>query len=317
MPLKIALTGATGFVGRAVVSALKARHGDVSVLVRDRARANLAPELRQVQGDLADQAALDELTRGADVVIHIAGVIGALSREHYFAANEEGSQAVAEAAVGNGVKRFVHISSLAAREPELSIYGASKRAGEIAVEKFNPRMSVVLLRPPAVYGPGDRGTFPLLRALTQSFAVIPGTSTSRFSLVYVDDLARMIVEAAEATRTGVVELSDGQPRGYSWKEMAHIASAAEQKGITPIFLPKSVAMMVAVMVEAFGKATGRLPFVSRDKIRQLYFADWVARGEGWPLKEPVDFAKGFSTALDWYRREQWLPQRFTTDKLVA
>ena len=127
----------------------------------------------------------------------------------------------------------------------------------------------------------------------------------------------MIVEAAEATRTGVVELSDGQPRGYSWKEMAHIASAAEQKGITPIFLPKSVAMMVAVMVEAFGKATGRLPFVSRDKIRQLYFADWVARGEGWPLKEPVDFAKGFSTALDWYRREQWLPQRFTTDKLVA
>ena len=84
-----------------------------------------------------------------------------------------------------------------------------------------------------------------------------------------------------------------------------------------VFLPKSVAMTVAVMVEALAKTTGRLPFVSRDKIRQLYFGDWVARGEGWPLKESVDFAKGFSTALDWYRREQWLPQRFNTNTSAA
>ncbi|MGB9140701.1 MAG: hypothetical protein WCB71_00685, partial [Aestuariivirga sp.] len=111
--------------------------------------------------------------------------------------------------------------------------------------------------------------------------------------------------------------SDGKPRGYSWKEMAHIASVTEQRGITPVFLPKPVAMTVAVMVEAFGKTTGRLPFVSRDKIQQLYFADWVARGEGWPLKEPIDFAKGFSTALAWYRREQWLPQRFNNGKMAA
>ncbi len=317
MPLKIALTGATGFVGRAVVSPLLARHVAVSALVRDAARANLAPGLRLVQGDILNRAALDDLTRGADAVIHIAGVIGALSRSEYFAANEQGSRAVAEAAARNGVKRFVHISSLAAREPELSIYGASKRAGEVAVEHFNTAMSVVLLRPPAVYGPGDRGTLPLIRALTQALAVIPGNSASRFSLIYVDDLARIIVEAAEATRAGVVEVSDGQPRGYNWKELAQIAAAAEQRSITPIFLPKSVAMTVAFMVEALAKATGRLPFVSPDKIKQLYFADWVARGEGWPLRQPVDFAKGLSLTLDWYRREHWLPRRPNTHKIVA
>ena len=71
------------------------------------------------------------------------------------------------------------------------------------MEAFTDRMSVVILRPPAVYGPGDRGTLPLLRSLTQSLAVIPGTSTSRFSLIYVDDLARIIVEAATAARAGV------------------------------------------------------------------------------------------------------------------
>jgi nucleoside-diphosphate-sugar epimerase len=317
MPLKVSLTGATGFVGRAVISPLLARHAAVSALVRDVRRANLPPGLRLVEGDLQNRAALDDLMKGADVVIHIAGVIGALSRNDYFSVNEQGAQAVAEAAVRNGVKRFVHISSLAAREPELSIYGASKRAGEIAVERFNSVISVVILRPPAVYGPGDRGTLPLIRALIQSLPVIPGNSTSRFSLIYVNDLARMIVEAAESARSGVVEVSDGRPRGYSWKELAQIASATEQKTITPIFLPKSAAMTVAFLVEAIAKARGALPFVSPDKIQQLYFADWVARGEGWPLREPVDFAKGLSLTLDWYRKEQWLPQRLNNHKMAA
>ena len=307
MPLKIALTGATGFVGRAVVSAFMAKSCQVSALVRDPARANMNPNVRQVQGDLQNSAALDDLTRNTDVVVHIAGVIGALRRNDFFLANEQGAQTVAEAAARNGVKRFVLISSLAAREPMLSIYGASKRAGEAAVEKFNTRMSVIILRPPAVYGPGDRGTLPLLRSLTQSFAVIPGTSTSRFSLIYVDDLARIIVEAAGAARTGVVELDDGWRQGYGWKDLARIAAATEQKSITPIFLPKSVAMAVGIVVEAFSKVTGTLPFVSPDKIQQLYFGDWVARGEGWPLKEPVGFAQGFKSTVDWYRKAQWLP----------
>ena len=317
MPLKIALTGATGFVGRAVVSALVAKSCQVSALVRDPARAEMNSNVRQVQGDLQNNAALDDLTKNADVVIHIAGVIGALNRNDFFLANEQGSLAVAEAAARNGAKRFVHISSLAAREPQLSNYGASKRAGEAAVEKFKARMSVLVLRPPAVYGPGDRGTLPLLRSLTQSFAVIPSTSTSRFSLIYVDDLARIIAEAAEATRAGTVELDDGHRQGYGWKDLAQIASATEQKSITPIFLPKSVAMAVGVGVEAFAKLRGKLPFVSPDKIQQLYFGDWVARGEGWPLKEPVGFAQGFKSTVDWYRKAQWLPERFGTRKTAT
>lgn len=317
MPLKIALTGATGFVGRAVVSALMAKSCQVSALVRDPARAEMNSNVRQVQGDLQNRTALDDLTRNADAVIHIAGVIGALRRKDFFAANEQGSLAVAEAAARNGVARLVHISSLAAREPELSMYGASKRAGEAAVEKFKSRMSAVILRPPAVYGPGDRGTLPLLRSLTQPFAVIPGSSTARFSLIYVDDLARIIVEAAEATRTGVVELDDGRRDGYGWKDLAQIASATEQRSITPIFLPKSVAMAVGAGVEAFAKLRGTLPFVSPDKIQQLYFSDWVARGEGWPLNKPVDFAQGFKSTVDWYRKAHWLPERQGTRRIAT
>lgn len=312
MPLKIALTGATGFVGRAVVSALMAKSHQVSALVRDSSRADLPAGLQQVQGDLQNGVALDGLTKGADVVIHIAGVIGAISRSDFFAANEQGSRAIAEAAARNGVKRFVHISSLAAREPQLSIYGASKRAGEVLLESFTGKMSIVILRPPAVYGPGDRGTLPLLRALTHSFAVIPGSGKMRFSLIYVDDLAEIIVEAAEARRTGVVELDDGQRQGHDWRELTGVASACEQKNITPIFLPKFIAMSVASIVEAVAKARGKPPEVSRDKIHQLYHEDWVAGGAEWPLKDPTDFAKGFKTTVEWYRQARWLPQRRST-----
>jgi nucleoside-diphosphate-sugar epimerase len=166
-----------------------------------------------------------------------------------------------------------------------------------------------VLRPPAVYGPGDTGTFPLLRALTKPIAVIPGNSKARFSLIYVDDLARTIVEAAGATETGMVELDDGQRLGYDWLELVRIASANEQRSITPVFLPKPVAMSVAVIIEAFAKASGRPPFISRDKIRQLYHWDWLAKGAGWPLKARVGFTQGFKTTIDWYRQEQWLPQR--------
>ena len=133
----------------------------------------------------------------------------------------------------------------------------------------------------------------------------------------MDDLARIIVEAVEATRAGTVELDDGQRQGYGWKDLAQIASATEQKSIKPIFLPKSVAMAVGVGVEAFAKLRGTLPFVSPDKIQQLYFGDWVARGEGWPLKEPVGFAQGFKSTVDWYRKAQWLPERFSSHKIVT
>lgn len=317
MPLKIALTGATGFVGRATVSALAAGRHELSALVRGVSRAKLPAQVRLVQGDLQNHAALDDLTRAADIVIHIAGATGANSRNEYFSANELGTLAIAEASARAGVKRFVHVSSLAAREPQLSIYGASKRAGETALEKFAPGMSIVILRPPAVYGPADRGTLPLVRSLTQSFAFIPGRSTSRLSLIFVDDLARVIVEAAGSPRIGMVELGDGRRGGYSWSELAGIAAIAEQRHVTPIFLPKSIAMPVALAAETIAKMTGKLPFVSRDKLHQLYHGDWVARGEGWPLKDPVDFAKGLSVTLDWYRRERWLPQRFNKHKLVA
>ena len=178
MPLKIALTGATGFVGRAVVSALKAKSCQVSALVRDPARAGLNSNVRQVQGDLQNSDALADLTRNADAVVHIAGVIGALSRNDFFLANEQGSRAVAEAAARNGVKRFVHISSLAARAPQLSPQGAGKRGGETAAAACRAGSKGIGQRHPARQGRADRGARWPRRSLSGSQAGVAGRSTA-------------------------------------------------------------------------------------------------------------------------------------------
>jgi nucleoside-diphosphate-sugar epimerase len=305
MPLKIALTGATGFVGRTVVNEMLGVKHSVTALVRDVSRANLPRDVRLVSGDLQNIAALDELTTGADVVIHVAGLISAVKRADYFVANEQGTRNVVQAALRHGVKRFVHVSSLSAREPQLSSYGASKLAGEAVLSN---EMSTVVLRPPAVYGDGDRATLPLLKALTQSLAFIPGRADARFSLIHVKDLARVIVEAASTTRTGVFELNDGSVQGHDWKELAALAAAHENKGITTVFLPKSVPYAVAAIADIVAKLRGKPSMISREKIDELYHADWVARGPGWPLKNPTGFAQGFAETVSWYRREGWLPQ---------
>ena len=305
MPLKIALTGATGFVGRTVVNEMLGVKHSVTALVRDVGRANLPRDVRLISGDLQNIAALDELTTGADVVIHVAGLISALKREDYFIANEQGMRNVVQAALRHGVKRFVHISSLSAREPQLSAYGASKLAGEAVLSE---EMSTVVLRPPAVYGNGDKATLPLLKALTQSVAFIPGRADARFSLIHVKDLARVIIEAASATRTGVFELHDGSLQGHDWKELAMLAAAHENKGITTVFLPKSIPYAVASISDVVAKLRGKPSMISREKIDELYHTDWVARGAGWPLKNPIGFAQGFAETVSWYRSEGWLPQ---------
>ncbi len=304
MPLKIALTGATGFVGRNVVNEMLGGKHDVTALVRDVGKACLPHDVRLVKGDLHTAAALDQLANGVDVVIHIAGLISAVKRSDYFVANEQGTRELAQAALRNGVKRFVHVSSLSAREPQLSAYGASKLAGEAVL---SDGLSHVILRPPAVYGPGDRATLPLLKALTQSIALIPGRADARFSLIHVRDLARTIVEAASSKITGIVELSDGSSNGHDWKELAGIAAILENKGVRTVFLPKFIPQAVAGVADIISKLRGKPSMISREKIDELYHTDWVARGQGWPLKNPTGFAQGFAETVAWYRREGWLP----------
>ena len=306
--MKIALTGATGFAGRhALASLLEAGH-QVTALARG-AAVDL-PGAAIVSGDLASREALDRLTEGADAVVHLAGALIGLTPADYFATNAEGTARLAEAAAKNGVRRFIHVSSLAAREPSLSPYAASKRAGENIVARLMPGALVV--RPPAVYGPGDKAMLPLFRELTKSVAFIPGRREARFSLLYVEDLARIIARAVDRGEGGLQEVSDGQV--YGWDEVVAIARAVQGHELRSVFLPKALAGGVALAAGGLARMTGKPGRVNLGKVNELYHGDWVARGSGAPLPDAILFEEGFRRSLQWYRAAGWLPDRSATDR---
>ncbi len=306
--MNIAITGATGFAGRHVLAALfKAGH---TVTALARGPAVELPGAAVVTGDLASREALDRLTAGAEAVVHLAGALAGIKPFDYFVTNAEGTARLVEAAVLNGVRRFIHVSSLAAREPALSAYAASKRAGEELVLRLIP--GALVLRPPAVYGPGDRAMLPLFRELTKSVALIPGRREARFSLLYVDNLARIITVAVDGTQTGLHEVSDG--RVYGWDDVIAIARSVEGRNLRPVFLPKALASGVALAAGGVARVTGKPGLVNRGKVNELYHGDWVSRGDGWPMPQAVQFEEGFRRSLAWYRAAGWLPGRPSADR---
>ena len=313
----IAITGATGFAGRHAAAELLAQGYAVRALARDPAAANLDTAITIIRGGLDNGEALDRLLEGAAAVVHLAGAITALNPDDYFTVNAQGTAALAEAALRQQIKRFVHISSLAARVPSLSAYGASKRAGEDAISKLGGQLNTVIIRPPAVYGPGDRGTLPLIKELTRGIATIPAPRHARFSLIHVGDLARIIVRAIEGKEKGIHEVSDGTPGGYAWVDLIGVAELARGGRVRAVFLPKLIPSGIAFAAEAISRFTGRPGMVNRGKVAELYHPDWVCRAGTLALSDPVTFDRGFPETLEWYRNAGWLPRKPEADTTPA
>jgi nucleoside-diphosphate-sugar epimerase len=305
-----AVTGASGFLGRRVVRALAADGFAIRALAR-RPAAPLAwgrTPVETVRGDLVDLEALARLTDGAEVLVHAAGAVKAASNEAFIAVNESGARAAAEAAAQAGA-RMVLVSSLSAREPHLSPYAASKRAGEAAArEILGERLSVV--RPPAIYGPGDAATLDLFRTATFSPVLpIPASPGARLALVFVDDAAAAIADLAQAPRgPGPFTTGGARPRGYSWDEIAQALATAAGRRPRLVRVPPGALLTAGGIAEAVQRLTGSPSMFTRGKAREMLHPDWTCD----PADEPpglrtaaVDLAEGFSRTLAWYRSHAW------------
>ncbi len=303
---QIALTGASGFAGGPILTELLRAGHHVRVLARRPQQGQFDANVTIVKGDLDDHVALSALVADVDVVVHVAGAISALNDNGYFKTNFGGTRNVFNAAVKAGVKRFINVSSITARHPELSAYAASKRAAEDFLGERKNEMEILTLRPSAIYGPGDKATLPLLSALQKTVATIPGQSKSRFSLVHVDDFAWVVCQAATAKQTGILEIDD-MSGGHNWHELASLNRKINNFPRRVVFLPRSLVTGVALASELASKLTGQSGMVNRGKVNELYHGDWVARGEGWPRDNPIGLAKGLSETVTWYRAHGWLP----------
>ncbi|NJM29850.1 MAG: NAD-dependent epimerase/dehydratase family protein [Rhizobiales bacterium] len=239
-------------------------------------------------------------------MIHIAGAVVAPSRLAFQEVNATGAANVATAAAHAKVRRFVHVSSLSARLPAISGYAASKRAGEDAVMQAAGNLSLAIVRPPAVYGPGDKATLPLFKALTGTVAFIPGTASQRFSLVYVEDLARALADSVTGTWQGIRTMSDGTEGGYGWPDLLQTAAKVEGGAPKIAYLPKPLLSAAAAAIAGIARISGKTTILNPGKIGELYHADWVCEAE-LKLAASIQFEDGFRRTLAWYRNEGWLP----------
>jgi len=236
-----------------------------------------APLLEWVRGDLRDASSLAELVRGADTVVHCAGAVRGSSVGAFDEVNVRGTARLAEAAGRGGeARRFLLVSSLAAREPGLSWYASSKRRGEEALARIaGDAMAWTVLRPTAVYGPGDREMRPL--SLTMQRGVLPvlGAPDGRVSLLHVEDMTMAVAAwmRSEAP-TGVLELHDGTPEGYTWREVARIVSAVADRPVRTVRVPAAAVFAVAGLNLMIARALGSAPMLTPGKVRELRHADW-------------------------------------------
>jgi nucleoside-diphosphate-sugar epimerase len=299
-----AITGATGFVGPHLVAAL-ARHGwTFRLLMRRWTPLPSLPgvEAEIVWGDLSDEASLRRLVAGADAVVHAAGLIKARRPAEFDAINRDGTARLS--GLASDVP-FLLLSSLAAREPQLSPYAASKRAAEEAVaRRSGPWLAV---RAPAVYGPGDRETLAYFKMAKHGFALQPGKPDARLSLIHVEDLAEALALALDRSLPRrVYEVDDGHRGGYRHADMA--AAAAEALGRPVRSLGVGEGLMATVA--RLNNLRPGAQILSPAKVRELYHSDWTVHEHR--LAEAIGFAArfglaaGFRHTILWYRARHWL-----------
>ncbi len=291
----MALTGGTGFVGRRVIAQAIGQGWHVRALTR---RAQPAePNVSWVRGALDKPASLTELVAQADVVVHVAGVVSAPDVAGFTAGNVAGTRAMLDAAQAGNVQRFVHVSSLSAREPQLSTYGASKRAGEDLIAASDRDWTIV--RPTGVYGPGDMEMRDMFRMAQKGLALLP--PPGRVALVAVDDLARLLLALADSDGPrAILEVDDGNPMSHA--ELARMIGDTVGQRVLPMHLPAGLLRLGARLDQTLRGTAAKL---TEDRARYLVHPDWTADPARRPpasLWEPrIATARGLADTAAWYR----------------
>ena len=299
----VAVTGATGFVGQAVLDEAEKRGAPLKALTR---REQAAREgIEWVRGDLEDEAALAELVRDSGAVLHIAGIIKAADEAGFVEGNARGTERVVAAARKAGVRRFLLVSSLAAREPGLSLYGKSKRLAEEVVQTCGLDWTIV--RPPTVYGPRDRETLELFRMAKRGVVPMPGDGRS--SIVHAEDLARLLLDLAARPLAAerILEPDDGREGGWTHEDLAHAIGDAVGRKVRVPRVPVGLLRFVAKMDEALRRSNAKL---TQDRVGYMIHPDWTSdRSRAVPddiWTARIATPDGLRTTAEWYREAGWL-----------
>ena len=299
----LAVTGATGFVGQALLDRAGADGTSVRALARK--PQELRDGVEWVQGDLDAKDQLRALVRGAEAVVHVAGVVNDAAQ--FESGNVLGTLAVIEAMKAEGTQRLIHVSSLSAREPELSAYGASKARAEKLVMASGLDWTIV--RPPGIYGPRDVDYFEMFRLAKWGVMPVPPRQ-GRASIIHVDDLARLflaLVPGGEGLSFQTFEPDDGRKDGWSHYELARAVGWAIGRRPWVVHLSRASLERAARVDRLLRGKNARL---TADRVGYMSHPDWVvSHGQRPPAglwRPQIPTREGLKATARWYRDNGWL-----------
>ena len=294
---RVAVTGATGFIGKNLIHRLTSADWQVRALARK--PQTDSKNLHWITGTLEDKDALVQLVAETDFVIHCAGAVRGSSSTDFLKSNLDGTANLLDAVTSSAPHaRFLLVSSLAAREPQLSWYADSKFQAEQYLTRHAGMIQWTIFRPTAVYGPGDREMAPLFRATRIGLLPLTGAKSSRFGLLYVNDLVEAILSWLNAVEpvAGIYELDDGTPGGYDHAAVKQIASQVWKRPVYSLPVPASIISAVARVNLVLARLCSYSPMLTPGKVRELQHPDWVCdtdkltRATGWRPKRRLQDA---------------------------
>jgi nucleoside-diphosphate-sugar epimerase len=324
--VRVALTGATGYTGGRLLAALLARGDTVSALARPTSAEPRGGDVRWVEGDLADTRALDLLVEGAAAVVHVAAVYRTAGHpdSYYREVNVGGTERLLEAAARGGVRRFVHTSTVGVhgdvKNPPADessplapgdVYQATKAEAEARALAFHRErgLPVTVLRPGAIYGPGETRLLKLFRAIARGRYAIVGSGRAYYHPVYIDDLLdayRLGLEHPAAVGEAFIVAG---PEYVSQRELA--AAIARHTGgrVLPFRVPAAPLFLAGALVEAVCVPLGLEPPLHRRRVEfwtksRAFSIEKARRLLGYAPRVDVD--EGVRRTAAWYREAGWL-----------
>ena len=275
----IALTGATGFVGRALLQELAGQPVSVRALARaqpDRVLPGRAG-VDWIMGDLSSSDTLSRLVAGADTVIHLAGATKARRPADFHDVNARRTADLVSLSREAGVKHFVHVSSLTALRPEVSPYAQSKAESEQLAKELRGEMALTIIRAPAILGPDDDATKSLFSALSRGILPVPGGEAGafRFSIIDVIDAARFIASRVQVPASGDLTVAPAGHLSLGWDDIAQSTERVLGKPVRRIVIPPTLMKVAGQTADLAVKLNASPQVFSAAKVRELLSGHWL------------------------------------------